>query len=58
MRFVGVPISDLKQGETINGIYILRKKELKETSSKKPYIDILFSDNSGEVQAKLWNAGE
>lgn len=34
MRFVGVPISDLKQGETINGIYILRKKELKETSSK------------------------
>ncbi|HAA24812.1 MAG TPA: 3'-5' exonuclease [Ruminiclostridium sp.] len=58
MRFVGVPISDLKQGETINGIYILRKKELKETSSKKPYIDILFSDNSGEVQAKLWDAGE
>ncbi|NLM10459.1 MAG: HD domain-containing protein [Clostridiaceae bacterium] len=58
MRFIGVTISDLKQGETINGIYILRKKELKETSNKKPYIDILFSDNTGEIQAKLWEAGE
>lgn len=58
MRFIGVSISDLKQGETINGIYILRKKELKEASNKKPFIDIVFSDNTGEIQAKLWDAGE
>ncbi|HEY8421430.1 MAG TPA: HD domain-containing protein [Thermoclostridium sp.] len=58
MRFIGVSISDLKQGEIINGIYILRKKELKEASNKKPYIDMVFSDKTGEVQAKLWDAGE
>lgn len=58
MRFIGVSINDLKQGEIINGIYILRKKELKETSIKKPFIDMLFSDNTGEVQAKLWDTGE
>lgn len=58
MRFIGVSINDLKQGEIINGIYILRKKELKETSNKKPFIDMLFSDNTGEVQAKLWDTGE
>jgi len=58
MRFVGVSINDLKQGETINGIYILRKKELKEASNKKPFIDMVFSDKTGEIQAKLWEAGE
>lgn len=58
MRFTGVPIKDLKQGETINGIYILRKKELKEASNRKPYIDLCFSDSTGEVQAKIWEAGE
>jgi len=58
MRFVGVAIKDLKQGETINGIYILRKKELKEASNKKPFIDVVFSDNTGEIQAKIWDAGE
>lgn len=58
MRFTGVSISDLKQGEIINGIYILRKKELKEASNKKPFIDIVFSDSTGEIQAKLWEAGE
>jgi len=58
MRFAGVAIKDLKLGETINGIYILRKKELKEASNKKPYIDMVFSDNTGEIQAKIWEAGE
>ncbi|ANW98815.1 3'-5' exonuclease [Thermoclostridium stercorarium subsp. thermolacticum DSM 2910] len=58
MRFVGVAIKDLKLGETINGIYILRKKELKEASNKKPFIDVVFSDNTGEIPAKIWDAGE
>jgi 3'-5' exoribonuclease len=58
MRFNGVPITDLKQGDVINGIYILKKKELKETSAKKPYLDMVFIDRTGEVTGKLWDAKE
>lgn len=58
MRFSGISICDLKQGEIINGIYILRKKELKETSNKKPFIDLHFIDKTGEIAGKLWDEGE
>jgi 3'-5' exoribonuclease len=58
MRFIGVSISDLTQGEIINGIYILRKKELKETVNKKPFIDMVLIDSTGEINGKLWETGD
>jgi len=58
MRFSGIPIKDLKQDEIINGIYILRRKELKEASNKKYYLDLTFSDSTGEINGKLWDATE
>lgn len=58
MRFDGIPIKDLKQDENINGIYILRRKELKEASNKKFYLDLTFSDNTGEINGKLWDVTE
>jgi len=58
MRFDGIPIKDLKQDENINGIYILRRKELKEASNKKFYLDLIFSDNTGEINGKFWDATE
>jgi len=58
MRFSGIPIKDLKQHEIINGIYILRRKELKEASNKKYYLDLTFSDSTGEINGKLWDATE
>lgn len=58
MKFEGVRISELKAGETINGIYILRSAELKVSSSKKTYIDMILSDSTGEISAKWWDAGE
>lgn len=58
MRFEGIKISELKAGETINGIYILKNAEIKVSSNKKSYIDITLSDNTGEIPAKWWDAGE
>jgi 3'-5' exoribonuclease len=58
MRFNGIPVKDLKQDEIINGIYILRRKELKEASNRKYYLDLTFSDNTGEINGKLWDATE
>lgn len=51
-------INNLKQGELAYGIYVLRKKELKESSNKKLYIDLVFIDSTGEISAKYWDANE
>lgn len=58
MRFDSIPIAALEKGGIINGIYILRKKEIKETASRKPYLDLVFVDKTGEISGKLWDAGE
>lgn len=58
MKYEGVRISDLKSGEVINGIYILKSAELKVSVNKKTYLDIVFADKTGEVSAKWWDAGE
>ncbi|NLX64346.1 MAG: HD domain-containing protein [Clostridiaceae bacterium] len=58
MKFEGTKISELKAGENINGIYLLRNAELKLSSNKKNYLDIVFSDNTGTIPAKWWDTGE
>lgn len=58
MRFDGTPIADLEPGNVVNGIYILRKKELKETSGKKLYADLVFLDKTGEINGKMWEISE
>ena len=54
MKFEGTKISDLKAGENISGIYLLRNAELKLSSNKKNYLDIVFTDKTGNIPAKWW----
>lgn len=58
MKFEGVKVSGIKAGETVNGIYILKSAELKVSSNKKTFIDMVLSDSTGEVSAKWWDTGE
>ncbi|NMA67710.1 MAG: HD domain-containing protein [Clostridiaceae bacterium] len=58
MKFEGTKISDLKSGEIINGIYVLKSADFKIAANKKTYIDIVFSDKSGDVSAKWWDANK
>ncbi|HHU89757.1 MAG TPA: HD domain-containing protein [Clostridiaceae bacterium] len=58
MKFEGTKISDLKAGENISGIYLLRNAELKLSSNKKNYLDIVFTDKTGNIPAKWWDATE
>lgn len=51
-------IINLKPGDSVFGIYILRKKELKEASNKKQFIDLVFMDSTGEIGGKIWDANE
>jgi len=55
MKFEGVPIAELKVGETVNGIYVLKTREMRTGSNKKPFLDLVFMDATGEVPGKDWN---
>jgi len=55
MKFESVSIGELKIGETVNGIYVLKSREIRTGSNKKPYLDLVFLDATGEIPAKDWN---
>jgi len=56
VKFEGITIKDLTPGGVYNGIYILRSKELKKASNNKEFIDLVFLDQTGSVQGKIWDA--
>jgi len=58
MKPEGTRISELKNGETISGIFILKGAEIRVTSNRKTYIDMVLSDSTGEIPAKWWDSGE
>ena len=58
MKFEGIKISDLKAGEIINGIYVLKSADFKLSTNKKYYMDIVFSDKTGDISAKWWDANK
>ncbi|MBD3295926.1 MAG: HD domain-containing protein, partial [Candidatus Omnitrophica bacterium] len=51
-------IKDLKVNEQVNSVFVLRKKELKLTKYDKPYLQIRLSDQSGTIEARLWDNAE
>lgn len=51
-----VKIKDFKVGDKIEGIYLIKNVNLKITNSNnKKYLDIILSDKTGDINAKLWN---
>ena len=50
-----VPISKFKEGQTVQGFYLCIEKKLRHTRTGELYIDILLRDQTGQVQAKIWN---
>ncbi|NLM21572.1 MAG: HD domain-containing protein [Peptococcaceae bacterium] len=48
-------ISQLKPGETFVSFFLIRKVECRSTNSGNKYLDLVLSDISGEIPAKLWD---
>jgi 3'-5' exoribonuclease len=51
-------IKDFQVGDNITGFYLLKKLEMKQTASFKDYFDMIISDKTGEITAKLWDVAE
>jgi 3'-5' exoribonuclease len=49
-------ISDLKEGETVESIYLVREKSFDITKNGNPYIALELSDKTGMVDCRKWDA--
>lgn len=49
-------ISSLKSGESVEDVFLVLKKEIKETKEKKPYLNLQLADKSGNIEARKWDA--
>ena len=51
-------ISDLKEREKLETVFLLGKKNLKLTKTDKPYLEMTLSDKTGKIEARLWDDAE
>jgi len=49
-------ISDLKEGEAIDSVYLVREKSFDVTKNGNPYISLELSDRTGMVDCRKWDA--
>jgi len=47
-------IKDLREGETISGIYLCKHKQAAVTKNGKPYENVILQDKTGTIDAKVW----
>lgn len=47
-------IKDLKENESIRGIYLCKGKRTAETRNGKPYDNLILQDKTGTLDGKVW----
>lgn len=51
-------VSDLKTGEPVDSVFLVRSKELKTTRGGAAYLVLDLCDRTGTIRANLWDATE
>jgi 3'-5' exoribonuclease len=51
-------VRDLTADQTITGFFLVHEKEVRNTSSGKPYLRMELGDSSGKVEARMWDQFE
>lgn len=51
-------ISSMRAGETVQSFYLIKTVEVKSSNNNKKYLDFTLIDQSGEINAKLWDCGD
>ena len=47
-------IKDLKEGDSLSGIYLCKHKQAAVTKNGKPYENVILQDKTGTIDAKVW----
>jgi len=51
--------SDLVPGQSVQGVFLVQTKEVRQKKTGEPYLSLVLMDRTGEVDAKMWdNIGE
>ncbi len=48
-------VDQLRQGERVNELFLVKSARLSETKAGKPYLILVIMDRSGEVSGPIWN---
>ena len=52
-------LSDLKEGDRVDGVFLVQEKNLYSFKHKEGgYLNLLFRDRSGEMEARIWDNAE
>lgn len=51
-------IADMKEGDIIDDIFVIKSMEIKVGKTGKEYLDMLVSDRSGDIYVKKWDVTE
>lgn len=53
-----IDIKNMKAGEAIQGIYLLKTLDVKQGANGKTYLDLTIGDRTGEINCKVWDYTE
>ncbi len=51
-------ISDIKDGQVVENLFMVQEVSKLETKAGKPYLSVKLMDKSGEIVAKVWDRAE
>ena len=52
------PITEFKTGDTVQGYYLLKEASVRNSAKGDPYLSVILTDSSGEIDGKLWEYKE
>jgi len=47
--------SDLAPGQSVQGVFLVQSKEVRQKKTGEPYLSLVLMDRSGDVEAKMWD---
>lgn len=55
---INLKIADLRPKQDIESVYLLKYINLVEARDGKKYLNIILSDNTGDLESRVWNSAE
>lgn len=47
-----------EEGRAFDGFFLLLSKQQRMTKSNKPYLNLIFADKTGQMEARVWDPGD
>ncbi len=51
-------LAGLEENQQVDSHYLVLSRQQRTTRSAKPYLSLILGDNSGQVEARVWELGD